>query len=144
MNSSLLYFLQSPKWIVFFFNVSSHFTTAVFVFLSMLIICPIWIQCFSWFATFTRSPTQTHKASELVDSFFFAPKKERWFKMMQYCTSNWLLPVAIPHLLLCHLSDLNSHNEWYRSLERSHICGNNLQSHTLLNYHIHQVFQCAL
>ncbi len=32
MNSCLLYFLQSPKWTVSFFNVSSHFSTAVFVF----------------------------------------------------------------------------------------------------------------
>jgi hypothetical protein len=38
MTSSLLYFLQSPKLTVSFFSVSSHFTTAVFVLLSMLII----------------------------------------------------------------------------------------------------------
>ena len=61
-TSSLLYFLQSPKWTVSFFCVSSYFTTAVFVFLSMLIMCPRWIQCFPWFSTLTRSPTQTHKA----------------------------------------------------------------------------------
>ncbi len=75
MTSSLLYFLQSPKWTVAFFRVSSHFTTAVLVLLSMLIICPRWIQCFPWFSTLTRKPTQTHKASKLVDSFFFAPKE---------------------------------------------------------------------
>ncbi len=75
MTSSLLYFLQSPKWTVSFFRISSHFTTAVFVFLSMLIICPRWIQCFPRFSTLTQSPSQTHKASKLVDSFFFAPKE---------------------------------------------------------------------
>ncbi len=75
MTSSLLYFLHSPKWTVSFFHVSSHFTTAVLVFLSMLIIHPRWIQCFPWFSTLTRSPSQTHKASKLVDSFFFAPKE---------------------------------------------------------------------
>ncbi len=75
MTSSLSYFLQSPKWTVSFFHISSHFTTADLVFLSMLIICPRWIQCFPWFSTLTRSPTQTHKASKLVDSFFFAPKE---------------------------------------------------------------------
>ncbi len=75
MTSSLLYFLQSPKWTVSFFRVSSHFTTADLVFLSMLIICPRWIQCFPWFSTLTQSPTQTHKASKLVDSFFLAPKE---------------------------------------------------------------------
>ena len=32
MMSSLLYFLQSPKWTVSFFRVSSHFTTAVWCF----------------------------------------------------------------------------------------------------------------
>ena len=73
MTFSLLYFFQSPKWTVSFFSVSSHFTTAVFVFLSMLIICPRWIQCFPWFLTLTRSLLQMHKASEWVDSFFFAP-----------------------------------------------------------------------
>ncbi len=46
MTSSLLYFLQSPKWTVSLFNVSSHFTTVVFVFLLMLVICQKWIQCF--------------------------------------------------------------------------------------------------
>ncbi len=56
LNSSLLCFLQSPKWTVSFFSVSSHFTTAVFVFLSMLIICLRWIQCFPWFSTLTQSP----------------------------------------------------------------------------------------
>ncbi len=75
MTSSSLYFLQSPKWTVSFFCVSSHFTTAVLVFLSMLIICPRWIQCFPWFSTLTWSPSQTHKASEWVDFFFFAPKE---------------------------------------------------------------------
>ncbi len=60
MTSSLLYFLQSPKWTVSFFCVSSHFTIAALMFLSMLIICPRWIQCFPWFSTLTRSPTQTH------------------------------------------------------------------------------------
>ncbi len=49
MTSSMLYFLQSPKLTVSFFSVSSHFTTAVFMLLSMLIICPRWIQCFPWF-----------------------------------------------------------------------------------------------
>ncbi len=34
ITSSLLYFLQSPKWTVSFFHVSSHFTTADLVFLS--------------------------------------------------------------------------------------------------------------
>ncbi len=62
MTSSLLDFLQSPKWTVSFFNVSSYFTTAVFVFLLMLIICPRWIQCFPRFFTLTQSPTQMHKA----------------------------------------------------------------------------------
>ncbi len=61
-------------WTVSFFCVSSHFTTAVFVFLSMLIICPRWIQCLPWFSTLTQSPSQMDKASKLVDSFFFAPK----------------------------------------------------------------------
>ncbi len=75
MTSSLLYFLQSLKWTMSFFCVSSHFTTAVFVFLSMLMICPRWIQCLPWFSTLTQSPSQMHKASKLVDSFFFAPKK---------------------------------------------------------------------
>ncbi len=75
MTPSSLYFLQSPKWTVSFFNVSAHFTTAVFVFLSMLIKCPRWNQCFPWFSTLTWSPTQMHKASELVDSFFFAPQE---------------------------------------------------------------------
>ncbi len=46
-----------------------------FCVLSMLIICSRWIQCFPWFSTLTRSPTQTHKASEWVDSFFFAPQE---------------------------------------------------------------------
>ncbi len=50
-------FLQSLKWTVSFFCVSSHFTTAVLVFLSMLIICPRWIQCFPWFFTLTQSPS---------------------------------------------------------------------------------------
>ncbi len=75
MTSSSLYFLQSPKWTVSFFCVSSHFTAAVLVFLSMLIIYPRWIQCFPWFCTLTWSPSQMHKASKLVDSFFFAPKE---------------------------------------------------------------------
>ncbi len=75
MMTSLLYFVQSPKWTVPFFCVSSHFTTAVLVFLSMLIIHSIWIQWFPWFFTLTRSPSQMHKASKLVDSFFFAPKE---------------------------------------------------------------------
>ncbi len=76
MTSSLLYFLQSPKWTVSLFLFSSYFTTAVFVFLSMLIICPRrWIQCFPWFSTLTWSPTQRHKASKLVDTFFLAPPK---------------------------------------------------------------------
>jgi hypothetical protein len=75
MTSSSLYILQSPKWTVSLFRVYSHFTTAVLVFLSMLIICPRWIQCFPWFSTLTRSPSPMHKASKLVDSFFFAPKK---------------------------------------------------------------------
>ncbi len=144
MTSSLLYFLQSPKWTVSFFRVSSHFTTAVLVFLSMLITCPRWIQCFPWFSTQTWSPSQMHKASKLVDSFFLLPKKEIWFKMMLYCTSNCLLPVAIPHLILCHESDWNSHNEWDCSLEWLHICSNHLQSHTHLNYQKYQVFQCVL
>ncbi len=102
MTSSLLYFLQSPMWTVPYFRVSSHFTTTDLVFLSILIICPRWIQCFPWFSALTRSPTQTHKASQLVDSFFLLPKKGIWFEMMQCCTSNYLLPVAIPHLLLYH------------------------------------------
>ncbi len=68
-------FLQSPKWTVSFSSVSSHFTTADLVSLSMLIICPRWIQCFPWFSTLTQLPTQTHKASQLVDFFFFAPKE---------------------------------------------------------------------
>ena len=71
----LLYFLQSPKWTVSLFHVSSHLTTAVLVFLLMLIIRPRWIQCFPWFSTLTRSPTQMHNASQLVESFFFAPKE---------------------------------------------------------------------
>ncbi len=75
MTSSSLYFFQSPKWTVTFYCVSSHFITADLVFLSMLIICPRWIQFFPWFTTLTRSPTQMHKASKLVDSFFFAPKE---------------------------------------------------------------------
>jgi hypothetical protein len=75
MTSSLLYFLQSPKLMVSFFCVSSHFTTAVFVLLSMLIICPRWIQCFLWFSTLTWSPTHTHKASKFLYSFFFAPQE---------------------------------------------------------------------
>ena len=75
MMSSLYDFLQSPKWTVSFFRVSSHFTTAVLVFLSMLIIHPRWIQCFPWFSTLTQSPSQMHKASKLVDSFFFTPKE---------------------------------------------------------------------
>ncbi len=75
MTSSLLYSLQSPKWTVSFFCISSHFTTAVFVFLSMLVIRPRWIQCLPWFSSLTRSPSQTYKASKLVDSFFFAPKE---------------------------------------------------------------------
>ncbi len=75
MTSSLLYCLQSPKWTVSFFCVPSHIMTVVFVFLSMLIICPRWIQYFSWFSTLTRSSTQMHKASELLDSFFFAPQE---------------------------------------------------------------------
>ncbi len=101
-TSRLLYFLQSNKWTVSFFSVISYFTTADLVSLLMLIIRPRWIQCFPWFSTLTRSPTQTHIASQLVDSFFLLPKKKIWFEMMQYCTSNCLLPVAIPHLLLCH------------------------------------------
>jgi hypothetical protein len=32
MTSCLLYFMQSPKLTVSFFSVSSHFTTAIFVF----------------------------------------------------------------------------------------------------------------
>ncbi len=75
MTSSSLYFLQSPRWTVSLFRVSSHFTRTIVVFLSMLRICPRWIQCFPWFSTLTQSPTQTHKASELVDSFFFAPQE---------------------------------------------------------------------
>ncbi len=74
-TSSLLYFLESTKWTVSFFSVSSHFTTADLVSLSMLIIRSRRIQCFPWFSTLTRSPTQVHKASQLVDSFFFAPKE---------------------------------------------------------------------
>ncbi len=61
MTSSLLYFLQSPNWTVSFFGVSSHFTIAVFEVLSILIICPRWIQCFPWFSTLTQSHTQMHK-----------------------------------------------------------------------------------
>jgi hypothetical protein len=75
MTSSLLYFLQSPKWTVSFFYVSSHFTTVDLVFLSMLIICPSWIQCLPCFATLTQSPTQMHKASKLVYFFFLTPKE---------------------------------------------------------------------
>ncbi len=75
ITSSSLYFLQSPKWTISFFRVFSHFTTAVLVFLTMLIICPRWIQCFPWFSTLTRSPSQMHKESKLMDSFFFAPKE---------------------------------------------------------------------
>ncbi len=75
MTSSLLYSLQSPKWTVSLFSISSHFTTAVFVFLAMLIICPRWIQCFPWFSTLIRSPSQMHKTSEWVGSFFFAPQE---------------------------------------------------------------------
>ena len=78
MASSSLYFLQSPKWTVSFFRVSSHFTTAVLVFLSMLIICPRWIQCFPWFSTLTQSPSQMHKASKLVDSFLFCSQRKRY------------------------------------------------------------------
>ncbi len=70
-----VHFLQSPKWTVSFFSVSSCFTTAAFMFLSMLIMFPRWIQCFPWFSTLTQSPTQMHKASELLDSFFFAPQE---------------------------------------------------------------------
>ncbi len=76
MTPISLYFVQSPKWTVSFFHVSSYFPTAVLVFLSMLIIHPRWIQCFPpWFSTLTRSPSQTHKASKLLDSFFFTPKE---------------------------------------------------------------------
>ncbi len=135
MTSSSLYFLQSPKYTNSFFSVSSHFTTAFCVVVNadnMSKMNPMFSMIF-----------HTNTITSWIPSSLF-PKIERWFKMMQYCTSNWLLPVAIPHLLLCHLFGQKSYIERYPSVERSHICINHLCSHTLSNFHKHQVFQYAL
>ncbi len=102
MISSLLYFLQSLKWTVSFFCVSSHFTTADLVFLSMLIIRTRWIQCSPWFSTLTRSPTQMHKASKWVDSFYFAPKERDMIQDDAILHKQLPSLCSIPHLLLCH------------------------------------------